>query len=154
MNQSSFGLLRDRRELLIRNLATSVILYESVTTTEAKARAVQPVIERLISIAQSKDALTARRTLLGVLQDKNAVTKILEELVPRFGDRTSGFTRRLRLPARLGDGAPQTLIQLSQTVLLDPKATTHDEKPAKKTGAKKEEAAAPAEESTEDEKTN
>ncbi len=135
MSQSSFGRLRDTRELLIRNLATSVLLYESVTTTEAKGRAVQPVIDRLFRIARQSDKIAARRSLLGYITDENAVKKLLEELVPRLGDRTSGFTRRFRLPARLGDGAPQVIIQLTKTVLIDPKTeqnSTPKEKSVKK----------------------
>lgn len=118
MNRSSFGRKRDQKDLLIRNLATSVILYESVVTTEAKARAVQPVVDRLIHLGLAEDRLSARRALLGYLPDQNAVNKIMGELVTRFEGRTSGYTRRYRLPARKGDGSPQALIQLTKTVLL------------------------------------
>lgn len=127
----SFGRKRDSRNLLLRNLATAVILYESVTTSEAKGRAVQPLIERLIRIAQTADALTARRQLLAVLTDEKAVAKVLEELTTRFSDRTSGFTRRLRLPARLGDGAPQVLVQLTKTVHVDAVPATRAAEPEK-----------------------
>lgn len=119
MNQSSFGRKRDQRNLMLRNLATSVILYESVTTTDAKGRAVQPIVDRLIRTGQSEDKLTARRKLMAYLTDEKAVNKILEELVTRFNDRQSGFTRRYQLPPRLGDGAPRVIVQLSKTVLLE-----------------------------------
>jgi large subunit ribosomal protein L17 len=130
MNHASFGRKRDDREQMLRNLATSVILYESVTTTEAKARVVQPIVERLIRIAQTDAPVTARRRLSTYLTDENAVTKTLTELKDRFSDKTSGFTRRFRLPARLGDGAPQALIQLTNTVLLQ------EDKPAAPAKAK------------------
>lgn len=122
MNQSTFGRKRDSRNLLIRNLAASVILYESVTTTQAKARFVQPFIERLITIGKNPDKLTARRQLSTYLPDEKAITKILEELTTRFADQTSGYTRRIGLAPRAGDGAPMTLLQLSKTVRLDQKS--------------------------------
>ncbi len=115
---SSFGRKVDQRNLLLRSLATSVILYESVITSAAKAQAIQPIIDRLIRTAQTKDKLIAKRQLHAYLLDENAITKVLEELVPRFEKQTSGFTRRLRLPARLGDGSPRVMIQLTKTVRL------------------------------------
>jgi large subunit ribosomal protein L17 len=136
MIKSSFGREADTRKLLIRNLVTSVILYESVVTTEAKARAVQPCVERIIRIGQSKDPLTARRQLQAYLLDENAVNKVLDELASRMSDRTSGFTRRFSLPPRKGDGSPQVIIQLTKSALI-PDATGTDEakttRPAKKT---------------------
>jgi large subunit ribosomal protein L17 len=136
MVQSKFKRDRDQRQLLFRNLATSVILYESVITTEAKARAVQPIIERLISIGKESDQLRAKRRLSGFIPDKNAVKKILDELTIRYKDRSSGFTKRIRVMPRLGDGASQSMIQLTDTVLLQtpqPSASdTKKEAPAKK----------------------
>ena len=70
MNESSFNRKRDARNLMFRNLVTSAILYESVETTEAKARVAQPVIDRLIHIAKTDDALTARRRLNAYLHDE------------------------------------------------------------------------------------
>lgn len=123
MNTTTFGRKRDQRNLLLRNLATSVILYESVTTTEAKGRTVQPIVDRLISIAKKNDKLTARRQLMAYLTDENAVTKVLNELTKRFEGTNSGFTRRYRLTPRAGDGAPQVMVQLTKTVLLDEPTT-------------------------------
>src|SRR5687768_17037876 len=102
MPQSSFGRKRDSRNLMLRNLAASVILYETVTTTEAKARVVQPIVERLIKVGKQADKLTARRRLLAYLPEPTAVIKILDELVPRYADQSSGFTRKLPLPPRSG----------------------------------------------------
>lgn len=114
MTRSSFGRKRDDRTMLLRNLATSVILYESVMTTEARARAVQPIIDRLINASQRLDRISAYRALKEVLTDENAVRKVLDELAGRFDGQTSGFTRRMRVAPRAGDGAPRTLIQLTK----------------------------------------
>jgi large subunit ribosomal protein L17 len=138
MNQSSFGRKRDARGLLLRNLAASVILYESVTTTEAKARTVQPIVERLLRIGQSTDKVTARRKLMAYLTDENAVKKILEELTTRFNDRTSGFTRRYRIPVRPGDGAPLAMIQLTKNIHLEAAAQPKKIEKASKATATKE----------------
>lgn len=116
------GRKRDQRDLLVRSLATSVILYESIVTSGAKARMVQGVVDHLMTIAKSENKLVARRRLLGYLLDEKAVNKVLDELVTRLGDRTSGYTRRLRLQSRTGDGGDQALVQLVNTVLLDEKA--------------------------------
>lgn len=117
MSGSSFGRKRDDRTMLLRNLATSVILYESVMTTEARAREVQPIVDRLMSLAQRLDRISAYRGLKQVLTDENAVRKVLDELISRFEGQTSGFTRRMRVAPRAGDGAPRALIQLTKMAI-------------------------------------
>lgn len=113
------GRKRDQRDLLIRSLVTSVILYESIVTTKAKAQMVQGTVDRIMTIAKAEDKLAARRRLLGYLLDEKAVNKVMDELVNRMSDRTSGYTRRLRLQNRTGDGAEQVVLQLVHTVLLN-----------------------------------
>lgn len=130
MNRSTFGRKRDSRNLLIRNLASSVILYESVTTTEPKARMVQPIVDRLIETGKKADKLTARRQLRAFLTDEKAVAKVLDELAPRFNDVTSGYTRRIAVAPRQGDGAPQAMIQLTINARLND-LNKKEEKPAK-----------------------
>lgn len=103
---------RDHREALIRNLATSVILYEKVKTTVARAKAVRPVVEDLISKAKSKDAREAIRQINQVVYDKNATRKLLEVLKPRYEARTGGYTRLVKLGFRDGDAAQIVQIQL------------------------------------------
>lgn len=110
------GRKRDQRRLLIRNLATSVILYESIVTSPAKARMVQPLIDRIMTIAKSDDSLTARRRLLAILLDENGVNKVLSELTLRYQNRTSGFTHRFNLPPRSGDGGEQVILQLVDAI--------------------------------------
>lgn len=108
------GRKKDNRNHLVRNLMTSLVLYEKIVTTEAKAKTLKGEIDRLISNAKSQESLTARRNLIKVLYDSNAVKKTMEVLVPRYAERKSGFTRLFRLGVRVGDGAPKFQIELIQ----------------------------------------
>jgi len=99
------------RKALLRGLATSVILYEHVNTTLAKAKVVRPFVERLITKGKVK-TLTARRQLNAVLMSESAVNKVLEELGPRYAARAGGYTRIVKLGSRKGDGAEIAQIQL------------------------------------------
>ncbi|MFA5954529.1 MAG: 50S ribosomal protein L17 [Patescibacteria group bacterium] len=99
------------RELMLRNLAASIILYEKVTTTVAKAKAVRGIVDSAITTAKKND-LTARRRLLQILPVKNAVIKALDDLGPRYADRASGFTRITKIGRRQGDGADIASIEL------------------------------------------
>lgn len=102
---------RGPRKALLRGLATSVILYENVNTTLAKAKAVRPIVERLITTGRNK-TLASRRSLMRTLTVESAVNKILEELGPRYATRQGGYTRIIKLGARQGDGAEIAQIQL------------------------------------------
>jgi large subunit ribosomal protein L17 len=101
----------EARKALIRGLATSVILYENVNTTLAKAKAVRPVVEKLITTGKKK-TLDSRRRLMKVLTVEQAVNKTLEELGPRYASRPGGYTRIIKLGRRKGDGAEIAQIQL------------------------------------------
>lgn len=96
---------------MLKNLAESVLLYEKVTTTEAKAKAIQPIVERLITKAKGND-LTARRALIKALPTNNSVKKALESIAPRYQDRKGGYTRITKLEPRKGDGARMAVIEL------------------------------------------
>ncbi len=102
---------RGQRLALLRNLATSVILYERINTTLAKAKAVRPLVEKLITTGKQK-TLTARRRLARVLTIESAVNKVLEELGPRYLSRPGGYTRIIKLGQRQGDGAEIAQLQL------------------------------------------
>jgi large subunit ribosomal protein L17 len=99
------------RELMLRNLASSIILYEKVKTTKAKAQAVRPLVEKMITLAKVGD-LTARRGLISVLLQKNAVKKSMEVFGERYKDRQGGYTRVIKLGARPGDGAEMVQVEL------------------------------------------
>ena len=96
---------------MLRNLATSLILYEHCNTTLAKAKAVRPYVERLITKGKEKN-LNTRRALLKELMIENAALKVLEELGPRYKERQGGYTRIIKLGKRQGDGAETAQIQL------------------------------------------
>lgn len=102
---------KDTRRSLFKNLAESVILYEKVTTTEAKAKAVRPYVERLISRSKV-NTLHNRRQLLRALPTENSVNKLLDVLGPRYKERPGGYTRIIRVRNRKGDNAPQVMIRL------------------------------------------
>ena len=92
------------RRALLRNLVTSVVLYEKVKTTRAQAKAVQPIVERCVTLAKSQ-TLAARRRLLTILTHPNAVRKMFEVLGPRYASRNGGYTRIVKIGRRVGDAA-------------------------------------------------
>jgi len=116
MTTPKLGRKKEHRERTLRNLATSLILFEKVRTTEAKAKAITPMVERLISHALT-GSLAARRSAKAVLFDMNAVAKLFEDVANRKGDRESGFVRITKLPVRPGDGSAMAQLELLYTPL-------------------------------------
>ncbi|PIR55288.1 50S ribosomal protein L17 [Candidatus Peregrinibacteria bacterium CG10_big_fil_rev_8_21_14_0_10_36_19] len=102
----------DHQTALIRNLAMAVIIYEKIKTTTTKAKAVQPFVEKLINIAKKKEKREAIRQLEKLLQHDNSSKKIIEVLVEKYQDRTSGYTRITKLGNRNGDNAPVVQLEL------------------------------------------
>lgn len=98
------------RRALLRNLATSVVLYEHVQTTRAKAKAVQPIVENCITKAKAQ-TLHARRRLLSYLTHANAVRKVFDVLAPRYKERKGGYTRIVKIGKRVGDAADMVQIE-------------------------------------------
>ena len=101
----------DSRNALLRNLATSVILEERIITTVPKAKAVKPLVEKMITLAK-EDNLHARRQAAMVLFTPASVKKLFDTLGTRFGQRNGGYTRITRLGPRKGDGAEQAMLEL------------------------------------------
>jgi len=99
------------REALLRNLAASVILYEKVQTTQAKAKAVKPLVERAITSGKIP-SLATRRNLLKFFYTEHPVKKILEVLGPRYATRMGGYTRIVKLGHRVSDAADVVQIEL------------------------------------------
>lgn len=97
--------------MLLRNLATSVILFEKVKTTKAKAKAVRPLVEKMITAGKT-GTLTGRRKVSAALFGENAAKKVMEELAPRYKSRQGGYTRITNLGRREGDGAEVVQIEL------------------------------------------
>ena len=106
-----FGREKQPRELMLRNLASSIILYEKVKTTEAKAKYVRTLVDHCITLAKKGD-LAARRELLATLPQELAVKKLMEVLGARYKERAGGYTRIVKLGTRQGDGASMVQIEL------------------------------------------
>jgi large subunit ribosomal protein L17 len=107
----SLGSNPSHQNLMMRNLARSLFEYERVTTTEAKAKALKPYAERLITKAKH-GSVHHRRQVLSVIDDRGVVHKLFDEIGPRFSARNGGYTRVLKLGTRNGDGAPMAIVEL------------------------------------------
>ena len=100
------------RKALYKNLVVSVLRYEQVKTTEAKAKEVRPQVERVITLAKD-GSLTARRRIEAELPDEPLVIdKLMREIAPKYAGRTSGYTRIVRVGQRAGDAAPIVQLEL------------------------------------------
>jgi large subunit ribosomal protein L17 len=100
------------RLALYKNLTVSVLRYERVKTTEAKAKEVQGRVERMITLAKKGD-LTARRAVISQFPNEPLVVdKLFDEIAPKYADRTSGFTRIVKIGQRPGDAAEMVQIEL------------------------------------------
>ncbi|MEO8657660.1 MAG: 50S ribosomal protein L17 [Bryobacteraceae bacterium] len=110
---AGYKLKRDvgARRALLRNLVTSVIEEERVITTVPKAKAIKPLVDRMITLGKT-DTLHARRQAAAFLQTPSAVKKLFDKLATRFGQRNGGYTRIVRVGCRKGDGAEQAIIEL------------------------------------------
>ncbi len=104
----------DERRAMLRNLMGSLLRYEKITTTEARAKELRRHIERLITTARRGD-LHSRRLALATLPDPPAVAKLFDMVAPRFRDRPGGYTRVTRVGRRKGDGAMLAQIELLDT---------------------------------------
>ena len=94
------------------NLSKEIIEHERIKTTEAKAKAVKPEIEKLITLAKRGDLHARRQALSTLAQDKFAVHKLFEDVAPRYGDRPGGYTRILKLGPRKSDSTEMVFIEL------------------------------------------
>ena len=99
------------RRALLRNLVTSVIVEDRVETTIAKAKAVRPHVEKMITLGKKGD-LPSRRQALSFLMTDIAVTRLFETVAPRYGDRQGGYLRIVRTGFQKGDGAEKAFIEL------------------------------------------
>jgi len=99
------------RKAMFRNMAASLFRYEQIRTTVAKAKELRRVAEPLITLAKTSN-LANRRLAMSRLGDRDAVTKLFDDLGPRFKDRPGGYTRILRCGLRAGDSAPMAYVQL------------------------------------------
>jgi large subunit ribosomal protein L17 len=99
------------RWALYRNQVTALLAHEKITTTEAKAREVRSLAERMITLGKD-GSLASRREALAFITDKKVVDKLFAEVAPGYADRRGGYTRLLKLGPRPGDSAPMVQIEL------------------------------------------
>ena len=100
------------RKALLRNLCKEVIDHERIETTEAKAKAVKPEIEKLITLAKRGDQHARRQAMSQLGQDKFVVYKLFEEIAPRYAERPGGYTRILKLGPRRSDSTEMVFLEL------------------------------------------
>lgn len=139
--------------LMMANLATALFEHGRITTTEAKAKRLRPLAERLITFAKRGD-LAARRRVLTVVRDKDVVHVLFTEIGPRYQTRQGGYTRIVKVGPRKGDNAPMAVIELVEPLAeqVVAEATGATKRAAKeKAAAKPAAAAAPAAETAADE---
>ncbi|MDP3967695.1 MAG: 50S ribosomal protein L17 [Nocardioides sp.] len=111
MKGTRFGGGPAHHKLMLSNLATQLFEHGAITTTEAKARVLRPVAERLITKAKKGD-LHARRQVLRTIRDKGVVHVLFTEIAPTFAERPGGYTRITKIGPRKGDNAPMAVIEL------------------------------------------
>jgi len=99
------------RWALYRNQVTALLAYEKITTTEAKAKEVRILAEKVITLGKD-GSLASRRRALAFITDKKVVEKLFNEIAPDYADRGGGYTRLVKLGPRLGDNAPMVQIEL------------------------------------------
>ena len=133
---------------MLANLATQLIVHESITTTEARARRLRPYVEKLITKGKRGD-LHARRTVMKKITDKFAVYRLFEVIAPQFEGRDGGYTRIIKTMPRRGDNAPMAVISLvlepvAKKEVVDDAVTTAKRAAQRAVAARKAEAA-PAE---------
>ena len=115
------------QRLLLGNLATALFEHGKIRTTHAKAKALRPVAERLITFAKRGD-LHARRQVLTVVRDKGVVHTLFAEIGPRFAERPGGYTRITKVGPRKGDNAPMAVIELVESKTIAQEAVGEAEK--------------------------
>ncbi len=117
------------RRALLRNLVTSLLERDRVRTTDAKAKELRRLADRMVTLGK-KGTLDARRRAMQLVRKRSAVRRLFSEIAPRFGDRAGGYTRVLKVGIRSGDAAPMSIVEFTALVLAE-------EKPASGGGRKK-----------------
>jgi large subunit ribosomal protein L17 len=127
------------RRALLRNLVTSIICEDRVETTLAKAKAVRPHVEKMITLGKKGD-LHSRRQALSFLQTREAVSRLFETVAPRYTDRSGGYLRIVRTGFRRGDGGEKAFLELlgAETVLEEKRQKRAEEKAKRRADMEKE----------------
>jgi large subunit ribosomal protein L17 len=127
------GRTAEHRKALLANQVCSLIEHQRIKTTLAKAKAVRPLAERMVTLGKN-GSIHARRTALGTLRQKNAVKKLFDDIAPRSAERNGGYTRIVKLGQRKSDSAPMAFIEWVDL------AEVVEEKPSEEKKAKRKEA--------------
>ena len=127
------GRTAEHRKALLANQVCSLIEHQRIKTTLAKAKAVRPLAERMVTLGKN-GSIHARRSAFATLRQKNVVKKLFEDIAPRSAERNGGYTRIVKLGQRMSDSAPMAFIEWVDI------AEVLEEKPAKGEKAKKKEA--------------
>ncbi len=130
-HHGSLGLVSSHRRALLANMAASLITHGRIETTQAKARAVGPYVEKLITLGKRGD-LHARRQVLAKLNHRDVVDRLFNDVAPVFAERAGGYTRIIKTRNRVGDAAPMAIIEFVA------QAEAKEEAKAEKPAAKKE----------------
>jgi len=138
-HHGSLGLPSGHRRAVLANLATALLTHGRIETTQAKARAVRPYVEKLITLSKRGD-LHARRQVLAKLCQRSIVDHLFNKVAPVFSDRDGGYTRTIKTGYRAGDAAPMAVIELVDqpgTEASDTKPAAEKVKSVKETKAEK-----------------
>ncbi len=111
MTQAKLGRTSSHRRALFRSMVTSLFDKERIETTEAKAKQVQPIAEKLVTLAKRND-LHARRQATSYLMDEDMVKKLFDTIAPRYAEKNGGYTRIVLTGTRKGDAAPMAILEL------------------------------------------
>jgi large subunit ribosomal protein L17 len=132
------------RKALFRNLVTSLFEHEQVRTTDAKAKELRGVADRMVTLAK-RGTLHARRRALSFIRKRSVVAKLFDEVAPRFRERPGGYTRVVKIGHRHGDAAPMSIIELTDRGdAAKAEAEKKRERRRRATEKKKEKGAGPA----------
>lgn len=108
---NKLGRTKAHRVAMLSNMAMSLLEHRVIKTTDAKAKALRPVVDRIIATAK-KDSLASKRQVAKTIRQKKVFKKLFEEILPNLADRNSGYTRVVKLGVRRGDGAPLSVVEL------------------------------------------
>ncbi len=114
-HNGSLGLPTAHRRALLANLATALLTHGRIETTQAKARAIRPYVEKLISLGKAGD-LHSRRQALAKLRHRPIVDRLFNDVAPVFSERPGGYTRIIKTRFRAGDAAPMAIVELVDAV--------------------------------------
>ena len=105
------GRTKSHREAMLANMAMSLFTHRVIKTTDARAKALKPLVDRLIATAK-RNTLHAKRQVARTIKNKDVFKRLFSEIVPQFAERQSGFSRVVKLGVRRGDGAPLSVVEL------------------------------------------